>query len=86
MAYKTSPTPPPHSQVGEQMATFTLICDVSSEDKLHLSYDSKGTFSGTVLVDGGIGPQGRERSVLLCEEDARKLATWLLTQLHGVGA
>ena len=86
MAYTTNPTPPPRSPVSEQTATFTLICNISNEDKLHLSYDSERTFSGTVLVDRGIGPQGRERSVLLCKDDARKLATWLLTQLHGVGA
>lgn len=86
MAYTTRPTPPPRSPVSGQMATFTLICDISSEDKLHLSYDGQRTLSGTVLVDGGIGPKGRERSVLLCKDDARKLATWLLAQLHGAGA
>lgn len=86
MAYKTSPTPPPHSTVSKRLATFTLICDIASEDKLHLSYDGERAFTGTVLVDGGIGPEGRERSVLLCKDDARKLATWLLAQLHGAGA
>ena len=86
MAYTTSPTPPPRLSVSKRLATFTLICDISSDDKLHLSYDGDGAFIGTVLVDAGIGPQGRERSVLLCKDDARKLATWLLAQLHGAGA
>ena len=86
MAYTTNSIPSLHSTVGERLATFTLICDVSSEDKLHLSYDGEQAFTGTVLVEGGFGPGARERSVLLCKDDARKLATWLLTQLHGVGA